>query len=532
MGHTLISDTKYTDNLYRFKFIGFLTVVLIASALGFGGAIAHDKGGIIQEYIWPNVKYIEYRFLFGNTSLAQVSGPPAQSIPVLVYHGILDTVDEKRVEEGFNMKTSLFAAQMLALKRAGYQTVGIEDLYTFLRGEKELPDRSFVLTFDDGRKDSYYGADPVLRALDYKAVMFVIGQYSIRGDRSAGTDYYLTPAELREVTKTGRWELEAHTDVGHSNYPIDALGNVGHFYSNKLWLTHYGRLETEDEFRRRIDKDFRTVKEDIEKIVPRAVTVFAFPFGDFGQDSINYPSSTPVVLATAHKYYPMTFHQFGPGERFSENYPNERGKEGVKPEFDVKRIDVKSEWSPEDLLKKLSYSRPKTLPFTDNFSSDRGWVSSWSAFDLSPNGLTLVPNDEQGAGVVLDGTRAWKNYEVSALLESPHQSNVYIWVRFQDDNNNLGCNISQNNAQIVQTVNGEKRVIKGVGLEWDMPTAEFEASARVYDRIVECFVNGQSLVYTPFADPSLDRGGIGFKTWNPVPDKAGLTIKKVNVTPL
>lgn len=535
MGYPLTFQSKYTDNLYRFKFIGLLVIAVITIALSAGSEIARNKGGILQKYIWSNVKYLEYHFLFNNASFAQtlthVNEQYARSIPILVYHGILDNVDQKRVEEGFNMKTSLFAAQMFALKKAGYQTVGMEDLYAFLRGEKDLPDRSFMLTFDDGRKDSYYGADPVLRALNYHAVMFVISRYSIRGDRSSGTEYYLTSAELQEMAETGRWQLEAHTDAGHTNYPIDSEGHVGHFYSNRLWLPAHGRMETDDEFKQRIDTDFQTVKKDIEAIIPRTVTGFAFPFGDFGQDSVNYPASTPVVLATAHEHYPMTFHQFSPGERFEENYP---ASIPPKPrmEFNVKRMDVKSDWSPEELLAQLSRSHAKDLPFEDNFSSDEGWVSSWSSFELSQNRLTLLPNNEQGAGAVLDGTRWWKDYDVEALVESPHQSSVYLWVRFQDDKNNLGCNIGQDTTQIVQTVNGEKRVIKGVERKWDTLPTEFKIGARVYDRTIECYVNGQSLVYTPFADPVLDRGGIGFKTWSPVPGKAGLIIKKITATPI
>src|SRR3989339_479020 len=103
------------------------------------------------------------------------------SIPGLLYHGIIDKPD------GANILLENFKDQMFALKKAGWQTISIEDFYAFTRGEKQVPDKSFLLTFDDGRKDSYYPVDPILKALDYNAVIFVISKYSL----GQSSNYYL-----------------------------------------------------------------------------------------------------------------------------------------------------------------------------------------------------------------------------------------------------------------------------------------------------------------------------------------------------
>jgi peptidoglycan/xylan/chitin deacetylase (PgdA/CDA1 family) len=42
-----------------------------------------------------------------------------------------------------------------------------------MKGEKILPKKSFLLTFDDGRKDSFYPVDPVLKKLNYNAVILI-----------------------------------------------------------------------------------------------------------------------------------------------------------------------------------------------------------------------------------------------------------------------------------------------------------------------------------------------------------------------
>ena len=115
-------------------------------------------------------------FNFNDTysdNISSVSDQYAKSIPVLLYHGIIEKPD------GENMLIDNFRDQMFALKKAGWQTVSIEDFYKFMKGEKNLPEKSFLLTFDDGRKDSYYPVDPILKALDYNAAMFVISGRSL-----------------------------------------------------------------------------------------------------------------------------------------------------------------------------------------------------------------------------------------------------------------------------------------------------------------------------------------------------------------
>jgi len=51
----------------------------------------------------------------------------------------------------------------------------IKELYV----AKELPEKSFLLAFDDGVKSSYYNTDTLLRALDYNAVMYIITKHSL-----------------------------------------------------------------------------------------------------------------------------------------------------------------------------------------------------------------------------------------------------------------------------------------------------------------------------------------------------------------
>src|SRR6185437_13902135 len=133
---------------------------------------------------------------------------------------------------------------------------------------------------------SYYPVDPLLKALHYNAVMFVITGSSLEDN---GNNFYLSDPELKQMIATGRWEMEAHTQNGHGYIPNDAQGDLGYFFSNKEWLTDQNRFETTDEYTTRIDADLAGAKDDLSKYLGVQAKGFAFPFGNFGQDFKDFP---------------------------------------------------------------------------------------------------------------------------------------------------------------------------------------------------------------------------------------------------
>lgn len=259
----------------------------------------------------------------------------ATTVPVLTYHGIVENPD------GHNVTLHRFEEQLFALKRAGYTTVSLKEFDAFRRGETELPDKSFLLTFDDGRKDSYYPVDPLLKALDYNAVMFVITRHGLDDE----SPYYLSRRELARMLKSDRWEIASHGKNDHDFYPIDAEGNEGHFLSNRLWLEGEQRLETLEEFRTRINQDLLASKQDLEASFGIEITGYAYPFGDYGQDTVNFPGAARIIAEVVESIYPLAFYQVWDGD--VGNGP------GLSA-FMVKRISVKPAWRGSDLVGILS----------------------------------------------------------------------------------------------------------------------------------------------------------------------------------
>ena len=116
----------------------------------------------------------------------------------------------------------------------------------FPRGAAQaLPPRPILITFDDGRLDSYRGADPVLEQYGFRATMFVITEPVERGN-----PFYLRWNELPKMRDSGRWDLQEHAGARHKIVRIDAAGTHGAFFANRMCAD--GNLETFAAYERRV----------------------------------------------------------------------------------------------------------------------------------------------------------------------------------------------------------------------------------------------------------------------------------------
>src|ERR1035437_7024182 len=85
------------------------------------------------------------------------------SVPILMYHSISDDA-ETGVHPYYRTSTSpqQFASQMKHLHDNGYRTVSLTEVVSQLQGQNAVADNRVVITFDDGYRNFYNHAFPVL----------------------------------------------------------------------------------------------------------------------------------------------------------------------------------------------------------------------------------------------------------------------------------------------------------------------------------------------------------------------------------
>jgi peptidoglycan/xylan/chitin deacetylase (PgdA/CDA1 family) len=141
-------------------------------------------------------------------------GNASAMVPVIQYHMIDEPSRSSRVRGGFT-PPARFARQMRYLKAQGLTFYTAAELIDYYRGRGEFPRSGITVTFDDGCRDSYTNAFPVLRELGIKATIFlvpsVIGQISAKplaqGEEARP---HLSREEILEMAKHGI-EFGSHT---------------------------------------------------------------------------------------------------------------------------------------------------------------------------------------------------------------------------------------------------------------------------------------------------------------------------------
>ncbi len=133
-------------------------------------------------------------------------------IKILVYHSIAPTPKKKEstMTLHYRIKPSVFESQMKYLKDNGYNTITFSTLVKSIQDGTKLPSNDVVLTFDDGWKNQYTYAYPILKKYNYIGTFFIITSYPT-GKYPA----YMSWDEIISLDKSGM-EIGSHT-VHHLN---------------------------------------------------------------------------------------------------------------------------------------------------------------------------------------------------------------------------------------------------------------------------------------------------------------------------
>lgn len=184
----------------------------------------------------------------------------AQRIPVLTYHKI--------VASGVEFKSDLlisedtFDEQMKYLHDKGFKTLTMDEFYDWYKGG-DVPEKSVVITFDDGYYGDYYLAYPILKKYGQSATVFCIGHHIV------------------EETPTAEWstELEPNHYIGE-----DKIAEIREEYPAFALESHSFDMHRKKKGKHPVDIfSYDEMIEDIEKNAPYGFTYMAYPWGDYNE---------------------------------------------------------------------------------------------------------------------------------------------------------------------------------------------------------------------------------------------------------
>lgn len=193
-------------------------------------------------------------------------------VPVLMYHQFSEKPE--RFSQ-WCMSASELRADLAYLRANGYTAILPSELLAGLRGERALPEKPVMLTFDDGHETMLAVVLPLLEEFDMKAVANVVGSYcDLYSEQEDHTlDYSsLTWDEVGELYASGRVEIGSHSYDLHDN-----TGRKG-----------IRILPGEDaaSYREMLARDTLACQRRIEDATGVRPTVYAYPFGYYCDEAV------------------------------------------------------------------------------------------------------------------------------------------------------------------------------------------------------------------------------------------------------
>lgn len=171
-----------------------------------------------------------------------------QTVPILAYHNFSKTSASKMV-----ITESAFEEQMKFLKENGYNVITLDQLLDFMDFKEQIPEKSVVITIDDGWKSNIDITFPVLRKYGFPATLFVYTDF-IGGKKA------MTWEQIKKLEEEG-FDIQCHTKI-HRN------------------LTKLKKEESFNEYFHSLEREISHPKRVIKRKLGKECTYLAYPYGE------------------------------------------------------------------------------------------------------------------------------------------------------------------------------------------------------------------------------------------------------------
>jgi len=205
---------------------------------------------------------------FSTDLVKDVLGERSVEIPIIMYHSIVNSTAKVN---SYIITPAILEADLKYLSENGYTTILAEDLISFVNGQKDLPEKPVMLTFDDGFYNNYSYALPLLEKYDMKATVSILGIYTDKFsaiNEAYNNNYtYLSWKQIKEMLATGR------IDIGNHTYNMHGEGA-------RMGIVQLPG-ESQTRFISAITEDILRLQDEMSEYLNYRAIVMTYPFGFF-----------------------------------------------------------------------------------------------------------------------------------------------------------------------------------------------------------------------------------------------------------
>ena len=233
-----------------------------------------------MNFNFKNFKQIEKMLVFCMAALILFShsavyadkedeGEAALNLPIVMYHHI---TKEYSICNDYVLLIDDFESDLKYLKENGFTSISLQNLFDWYNGNFEMPEKPFMITFDDGYESTAVYAQPLLEKYGFCAVVAIIGavtQLHTEYDEHNPAYSHLSWDEVRDMARCDNMEVQCHTWDMHNLSP------------RKGCSKRY--CEGEYEYRLNLSEDLSKYLTECEKHEIDTKLGIAYPFGEFSK---------------------------------------------------------------------------------------------------------------------------------------------------------------------------------------------------------------------------------------------------------
>jgi peptidoglycan/xylan/chitin deacetylase (PgdA/CDA1 family) len=195
-------------------------------------------------------------------------------VPILLYHRFGPVA-----ADGMTTTTPVFQSHLEYLRANGYKVIPLRQLVDYyLHKGPPPPPKSVVITVDDGHKTVYTDMLPLVRKYRIPVTLFIYPS------AISHSSYAMTWDQLRELQKTGMFEMQGHT-YWHPNFKQER------------------KKSSTSEYEKTVDMQLNKSKAKLEKELGTKIDMLAWPYGihdDFLISKANQAGYIATFTLEAH----------------------------------------------------------------------------------------------------------------------------------------------------------------------------------------------------------------------------------------
>ncbi|SHI26728.1 polysaccharide deacetylase family protein [Pollutimonas bauzanensis] len=171
-----------------------------------------------------------------------------------MYHRVGEPTPKGFPYRGLTVRPPDFKRQMTWLRRFGYRGLAMRDLMPYIRGERQ--GKVVGITFDDGYRNVFENALPILKAVGFTATNYFVAR-QLGGGNAWDYEKGIPHSDLMSIDEMRAWAAAGHEVGSHT---------LDHPFLPKLSpeVANY---------------QVRQSKAELEQALGAPVTAFCYPYG-------------------------------------------------------------------------------------------------------------------------------------------------------------------------------------------------------------------------------------------------------------